>query len=148
MKAAEVMTAHPESCHPGDDVEVALSVMDAKECGVVPIVDEDGRIVGIVTDRDILFGARRNGGSLAGLNIETCMTKDPVTARPDDSLEEVVQRMARAGIRRIPIVDDRGKLEGIVAQADLATQIDDDSLVAEYLRKVSAAPAHEPAPER
>jgi CBS domain-containing protein len=148
MKAAEVMTAHPESCHPGDDVEVALSIMDANECGVVPIVDEDGRIVGIVTDRDILFGARRNGGSLAGLDIEACMTKDPVTARPDDSLEEVVQRMARVGVRRIPIVDDRGKLEGIVAQADLATQVDNDALVAEYLRKVSAAPAHEPAPER
>lgn len=148
MKAGEVMTAHPESCHPDDDVEVALSIMDAKECGAVPIVDEGDRVVGIVTDRDILFGARRNDGSLSGLKVDSCMTKDPVTARPEDPLEEIIHQMARVGVRRIPIVDHRSKLEGIVAQADLAIHVDDDALVADYLRKISAAPADEPAPER
>jgi CBS domain-containing protein len=148
MKTQDVMTANPEACRAGDDAEVALSIMDANECGAVPVLDEDERVVGIVTDRDVLFGIRRNHGSLEGLLVEACMTKDPVTAHLDDSLEDVIQRMARVRVRRIPVVDADGKLAGIVAQADLATRVEDDALVAQYLREISAAPADEPAPER
>lgn len=148
MKAQDVMTPDPEACRAEDDVEIALAIMDAHECGAVPIVDAKARVTGIVTDRDILFGARRNGGSFKGLSAEACMTPDPITARPHDELEEVVRRMAVARVRRIPIVVDDGKLVGIVAQADLALRIEDDLLLADFLREISAAPADEPAPER
>ena len=148
MQAKELMTTDPGACSPNDDIEQALAIMDSQECGAVPVVDNQGRVVGIVTDRDILFGARKAGGRLSGLTVEPCMSKDPVTVREDESAENVIRTMTRERVRRIPVVDRDGKLRGIIAQADVATHVDDDSLVAKYLRDISAAPADEPAPER
>ena len=148
MKAKDLMTADPGTCGPTDDIEQALTIMDTHECGAVPVVDPKGRVVGIVTDRDILFGARKEGGRLSGLTVEPCMTKAPVTVREDESAEEVIRTMTRERVRRVPVVDRDGTLRGIIAQADVATNVEDDSLVARYLRDISAAPADEPAPER
>jgi CBS domain-containing protein len=148
MKAKELMTAEPGACSQDDDIEQALAIMDSQECGAVPIVDGQNRIVGIVTDRDILFGARKKGGSLSGLTVGFCMTKDPVTVSEDESAEEVIRAMTRERVRRVPVVDRDGKLRGIIAQADVAAHVEDDALVAKYLREISAAPADEPAPER
>ena len=148
MQAKDLMTPRPDSCGPDEDVERALAIMDRCECGAVPIVDEGGRVVGIVTDRDVLFGVRQNQGRLEGLRVESCMTKDPVTVRESDSAEDAIRVMTRERVRRIPVVGEDGRLAGIIAQADVATNIEDDALVARYLREISAAPADEPAPER
>jgi CBS domain-containing protein len=148
MKAKELMTADPGTCGPTDDIEQALAIMDSQECGAVPVVDKQGRVLGIVTDRDILFGARKGGGRLSGLTVEPCMTKDPVTVREDEDAEQVIRVMTRERVRRIPVVDSDSKLRGIIAQADVAMHVEDDALVARYLREISAAPADEPAPER
>ena len=148
MDARDLMTAGPDCCRADDDIERALSIMDRRECGAVPVVDENERIVGIVTDRDILFGVRHNQGRLEGLRVEPCMTKDPVTVRENDSAEDVLRVMTRERVRRIPVVSGDGRVVGIIAQADVATGVEDDALVARYLREISAAPADEPAPER
>lgn len=148
MRVRDMMTSAPRSCQPEDPVERALEHMDAAECGAVPVVDGENRVIGIVTDRDILFGARANGGSLGGLTVERCMTPDPVTVLQDEKPKAVVKKMGKTRVRRVPVVDVDGKLVGIVAQADVALHVDDDEVVAKYLRRVSAAPAVEPAPER
>lgn len=148
MSARDLMTGAPRSCRPDDPIARALDHMDECECGAVPVVDEENRVVGIVTDRDILFGIRENGGSMEGLVVEACMTTHPLTVRQDADVEEVVDRMTTGRVRRVPVVDESEKLVGIIAQADLATGIDDDAVVARYLREISAAPAVEPAPER
>jgi CBS domain-containing protein len=148
MNARDLMTEDPGSCRLDHDIDAALGIMDREECGAVPIIDERNHVIGIVTDRDILFGARKEGGTLSGLTVESCMTKDPITVREDDSAEDVIRVMTRERVRRVPVVDRDGKLRGIIAQADVAIHVDDDALVAKYLREVSAAPADEPAPER
>ncbi|MBW3660605.1 MAG: CBS domain-containing protein [Gemmatimonadetes bacterium] len=148
MRASDLMTGAPQACRPDDPVDRALAHMDERECGAVPVVDDDRRVVGIVTDRDILFGIRGNDGRMEGLTVSSCMTEHPVTVRQDDEAADVVRRMRESRIRRVPVVDDAGALVGIVAQADLATRLEDDALLAGYLREVSAAPAVEPAPER
>jgi CBS domain-containing protein len=148
MNARDLMTEDPGSCRLDNDIDAALGIMDREECGAVPIIDERNHVIGIVTDRDILFGARKEGGTLSGLTVESCMTKDPITVREDDSAEDVIRVMTRERVRRVPVVDRDGKLRGIIAQADVAIHVDDDALVAKYLRDVSAAPADEPAPER
>lgn len=148
MRAREMMTGGPKACRPDEPVDRALAHMDECECGAVPVVDEDRRVVGIVTDRDVLFGIRGNDGRIEGLTVAECMTGHPVTVRQDDEAEEVVRRMRESRVRRVPVVDEEGSLVGIVAQADLAVHLEDDALVAAYLREVSAAPPVEPAPER
>lgn len=148
MRASEIMTGAPGACRPDDPVERVLQHMDERECGAVPVVDADRKVVGIVTDRDVLFGIRENDGRIEGLTASGCMTDHPVTVQQDDDVEEVVRRMRESRVRRVPVVDENGALVGIVAQADLAVHLEDDALLAGYLREVSAAPAVEPAPER
>lgn len=148
MRASEMMTGAPKSCRPDDPVDRALEHMDECECGAVPVVDEEQKVVGIVTDRDILFGVRGNDGRTEGLTVSECMTGHPVTVQQDAAAEKVVRQMREARVRRVPVVDAEGGLVGIVAQADLAVHLGDDALLAGYLREVSAAPPVEPAPER
>ncbi|MDX1623358.1 MAG: CBS domain-containing protein [Gemmatimonadota bacterium] len=148
MRARDVMTSGPGECRPDEPAARALDHMDERECGAVPVVDEDRTVVGIVTDRDIVFGIRENGGRLEGLSVGDCMTEHPVTVQQDDEIGRVLEMMAGSRVRRVPVVDEENRLVGIVAQADIATGVDDDTAVARYLREVSAAPAVEPAPER
>lgn len=148
MRASDLMTGGPAACRADDPVAAVLDAMDERECGAVPVIDENRRVIGIVTDRDVLFGIRENEGRIEGLTAAGCMTDHPVTVNRDDDAEEVVRRMRDARVRRVPVVDADGTLVGIVAQADLATKLDDDATLAGYLREVSGAPAVEPAPER
>ncbi|CAN5299591.1 CBS domain-containing protein [soil metagenome] len=148
MLVKDLMTGDPKTCRTGDSAEKALDHMDDRNCGSVPVVDGDGRVVGIVTDRDIVFGVRENGGTLEDLTVEACMTPDPVTITQDETAEEAVRTMGANHVRRAPVVDPKGKLVGILAQADIAAGIQDDRLVAHYLREISTAPPEEPAPER
>lgn len=148
MRASDLMTGGPASCRADDPVTVVLDAMDERECGAVPVVDDDHRAIGIVTDRDVLFGIRENDGRIEGLTAGGCMTDHPLTVTRDADAGEVVRRMREARVRRVPVVDENGTLVGIIAQADLATKLEDDATVAGYLREVSGAPALEPAPER
>lgn len=148
MQVADLMTENPRACHTGDSATDALEHMDACGCGAVPIVDKNDRLIGIATDRDVAFGLKEHGGRLDKLSIDECMTKDPFTLRPDMTAEEAVRTMGDKRIRRAPVIDADGRLVGIVAQADIATQVGDEPLVARYLREVSSAPAMEPAPQR
>lgn len=148
MRVVDIMTENPRACRPDESAETALDHMDERNCGAVPVVDGNDRVVGIVTDRDIVFGIRENGGTLEALTVEACMTRDPVKLEPDTTAEEAIRTLGSKHVRRAPVVDAGGKLVGIVAQADIATNVNDDRLVARYLREISAAPAVEPAPER
>lgn len=148
MKARDIMTRDPRTCRAQDPVEKALAHMDACECGAVPVVDEGGAVIGILTDRDIVFGARKAGGALAAITVESCMSADPFTVGEGDTVEDVIRSMSRHRIRRAPVVNAQGALVGIIAQADIAARVQDDALVAQYLRDISTAPPTEPAPER
>lgn len=148
MKAQDLMTSDPRCCRAEEPATEALKHMDECDCGAVPVVDGDRQVVGIVTDRDILFGIRLNGGRLDGLTVEQCMTRSPVTVVTEEPADNVVRTMTMRRIRRVPVVGRDGSLVGIIAQADVAASIDDDALVARFLREVSTAPPTEPAPER
>ena len=148
MRVIDIMTEKPRACRADESVEKALDHMDECNCGAVPVVDDDDRVVGIVTDRDIVFGVRKNGGTVEDLTVEACMTADPVKLKQDTTAEEAVRTMGSNRVRRAPVVDAKGRLVGMVAQADIAANVGDDRLVAHYLREISTAPSVEPAPER
>lgn len=132
------MTSEPACCTPETRAEDAARLMREHDCGVIPVVENDGSktLVGVVTDRDI---ALRGVGE--GLGPDTpvgdLMTRDPQACPPDAEVEEVETVMKRAQVRRIPIIDAAGHLMGIIAQADLARKLGNDKEVGELVERIS-----------
>ncbi|MEO8200278.1 MAG: CBS domain-containing protein [Gemmatimonadota bacterium] len=120
MKVHELMTKNPVCCAPSDSVQDAARLMAANEVGSLPVVDgnESGRPLGIVTDRDLAIGALAEGRIDA--RVSDVMTPNPFTVRDSDDVGEVNRIMSEEQVRRVPVVNDKGKVVGIVAQADLA----------------------------
>lgn len=126
MKARDIMTAKPLAVVPMDPVWKAAEIMRYEDVGGVPVVRDKvtGRLVGLITDRDITVRctSRRHG---PGCLVLVHMTPQPLqTVHPDSDVSEVVGKMEAAEVRRIPVVDDRGILVGIVAERDLAMKLD------------------------
>jgi CBS domain-containing protein len=134
MKIQELMTKDVKKCGPDDTLEQAARAMWDEDVGCLPVVDEDGRPVGIVTDRDVCMAAYTQGARLRDLRVSRAMSKKLVTCRPDHSITQVEALMRSARIRRIPVVDLIGNLIGMVTLADIARH-------AHGPRHVAAAPA-------
>jgi CBS domain-containing protein len=122
--ARDVMTSDPACCSPQTTVDEIAKLMVEVDCGEIPVVDTNDRIVGVVTDRDIVCRVVAHSKNPMGYTAEACMSRDVVTVREDTPLEEVVATMEQHQIRRIPVVADDGHCTGIIAQADVARQAD------------------------
>ena len=118
MNVRDVMTSNPRTVSPGDSIQVAARIMKEEDVGVVPIVD-NGRTVGIVTDRDIVIRAVAEGGSDRA--VREIATTDLVFVKPDSSTREAEKLMSERQIRRLPVVEN-GRLVGIVSLGDIATE--------------------------
>ena len=137
-KCEKIMTRGPVSCDPSDAITTAAERMRREDVGALPVLEgEDGWLVGIVTDRDLVTRAIARGLQPETTRVSDVMTRDVATCLSDDPIEKAVERMEERHVRRLPIVDDDGRLMGIIAQADLATRIHDRALVAEFLEEVS-----------
>jgi CBS domain-containing protein len=118
MHASDIMTSDPRCCSPNDSLRDVAQMMRDIDCGAVPVVD-NGRIIGIVTDRDLVVRALASGRG-ADAKVGDVITSDPRCCGTDDDLRDVEQIMAENQVRRVPIVDADGHCVGIVSQADLA----------------------------
>jgi CBS domain-containing protein len=120
MKARELMTPQPACCSPGDSVQDAARQMDSYNVGSLPVVEggDNTRIVGIVTDRDIAVRAVAAGRFDA--RVSDIMSPNPSTVREDDDVGMVAKLMSEHQVRRIPVVNAKGAVVGMIAQADLA----------------------------
>lgn len=144
MKARELMTQEPACCTPDHTVREAAQLMRDNDCGCVPVVEdsETNRIVGLVTDRDITCRGTAEGKG-PETSVRDIMSKDPKSCGPDDDVEMVEKIMTEAQVRRVPVVDNRGRCVGIIAQADLALdeRAASDRDVGLVVEQISA-PAH------
>jgi len=125
MKAKEIMSKTPTVVTPDTSVQEAARMMQSEDVGVLPVVDSQGsrRLVGLITDRDIAIRVVAEGRTSA--TVSDAMTSNLKTAKPDDSVKDVMDLMGSEQVRRIPIVDDSGAIVGIVAQADIVREGDD-----------------------
>jgi CBS domain-containing protein len=136
MKIQDVMTRDPHSVSPATPARDAARIMKDEDVGIVPVV-EGGRLVGVVTDRDLavrIVAEGRDGTTTVG---DVMSTGRIATCRPDEELDRAMDTMAREQLRRIPIVDERGALVGIVAQADVVRKAHDDSKAERTVEKIS-----------
>src|SRR5690348_1452803 len=119
----DVMTKNPRSLQSGATVIEAARLMRDEDTGIVPIVEDD-RLVGTVTDRDIAIRVVAEGKSTESTTIGEIASRELVTIDPQQDLDEALRLMARHQVRRLPVVEEDGKLIGIVAQADIARVAD------------------------
>lgn len=136
MDIRTIMTERPIAATRDTLLKDIAKMMRDHDVGEIPIVD-DARPVGVVTDRDIVVRLVANGQDPVQLRAEDCMTSPAVTLTIEADLRECADVMVRERIRRVPIVDEDGRLCGIVALADLERRNDARSLKAEVSRQVS-----------
>lgn len=120
LSVRELMTRDVETVHPDDRVERAARLMRECDCGALPVVDERGRLIGMVTDRDITVRLVARGIDTRRARIDDCMSDVAFACHVDDSLEDCLRGMARHQVRRMPVVDSRDRVIGILSQADVA----------------------------
>jgi CBS domain-containing protein len=133
----ELMTTSPTTVAPSAKVVEAARVMRQEDVGSVPVVDDGDRLAGIVTDRDIVLRIVADGGSPQSTPVGEIMSRDLVTVDPDQPLDEALRLMARHQVRRLPVCEEDGRLVGIVAQADVATELGDDRRTGQVVEEIS-----------
>jgi CBS domain-containing protein len=120
----DLMTSNPTTCETSATIADAAKVMKDEDVGPVPVT-EGGRLVGIVTDRDIVTRVVAEGRDPNSTTIGEIVSSDLVTVQPDTSLDEALNLMAQRQVRRLPVVEG-DQLVGIVAQADVARAADEE----------------------
>lgn len=138
-KIAEVMTDRPRAVAPETSIREAARLMEEEDVGSLPVVEEGARLVGIVTDRDIAVRAVAHGLEPEGTSVMDIASKDVYGLTPDDDLDDALEMMARAQVRRLPVVVRDNELVGMVAQADVA-RTSKDKKTGELVEAISHAP--------
>ncbi len=134
MNIREVMTPNPRSVSPSDSIQNAAAIMRDEDAGAVPVVD-NGRAVGIVTDRDIVVRVVAEGGQLNS-PVRDIVSRSLVSASPDMSPREAADLMSEYQIRRLPVVEN-DRLVGIVSIGDLAVKEGKDGRIGDTLQHIS-----------
>ena len=140
-KCNEVMTKNPLCCLPEDLVTKAAGLMKSENIGSIPVVEDEQtrKLVGIVTDRDLTLKIVAEGLDAKSTKVEAVMTRKVVTCRAEDGLQKALDAMSEHQLRRIPVVDGDNKIVGIIAQADVATRVDQPQKTAEMVKEISQA---------
>jgi CBS domain-containing protein len=120
----EVMTSNPSTIEADGFVVEVAKIMKAEDAGVVPVT-ENGRLIGMVTDRDIAIRVVAEGKDPQSTSIREVASTDLVTIDPEQDLDEALRLMAQHKVRRLPVVEEDGRLVGVIAQADVAREGDD-----------------------
>lgn len=136
---SDVMTKNPTCAVPDDTVADVARLMKEKDIGPVPIVDSHNtkKLVGIVTDRDLAIKVVADGRDPRSTRVRDVMTGDVVTCRYDDDIDVALDAMSTHQLRRIPVVDDGNMLLGIIAQADIATRMNEPAKTGEVVKEIS-----------
>jgi len=140
-KCNDVMTKNPVCCLPNDMVTKAAGLMKSENIGSVPVIENEQtkKLVGIVTDRDLALKIVAEGRDAKSTQVAAVMTGKVVTCRAEDDLQKALDAMAEHQLRRIPVVDSDNKILGIIAQADVATRVDQPEKTAEMVKEISQA---------
>jgi CBS domain-containing protein len=142
MKVSEIMTRNPRTVTPETAVTEAAQLMKEEDVGILPVVEQVGgaetraRLVGVVTDRDIAIRHVAEGRGTDS-SVRDIMSGGVRTASPDDTVEAVLALMGAEQVRRVPIVDARGSLVGVVSQADLVRKAAHDGAVEAAVEQIS-----------
>lgn len=134
--AKDLMTANPACCKPETPLDQVAKLMVQHDCGEIPVLDVSEQVVGVVTDRDIVCRVVAEGKNPLAYTADICMSQLVVTVPVDAPVRDVLAEMEKHQVRRVPVVDNRGRCIGMISQADLAWAGREHE-VAELVREVS-----------
>ena len=133
----DIMTPNPLTCRPNDLIRDAARIMAERDTGVVPVVDDSRKILGLITDRDIVVRLVAEGKDPAKAHVTDAMTKSVRTVKEDTPIDEVTRLMSTAQVRRIPVVNQRDEIVGIISFGDIATETGERDKVGHTIEKIS-----------
>jgi CBS domain-containing protein len=119
MKVKEVMTANPKVCTLTDNLAAAASLMWDNDCGFLPVVAEGGKVVGLITDRDICMAANLKGRSLSNIAVEDVISGKIFACQPEEDIHTALKTMQENKVRRLPVVAADRTLKGILSMNDV-----------------------------
>ena len=137
-KVSDVMTGRPRAVTPQTPLTEVAELMEAEDVGSIPVVEDD-RLVGIVTDRDIVVRAVAKGKDLKGMPASAVSSRELVTVSPDDDLSDALELMARHQVRRLAVTGEDERLVGVVSQADVAREAKEKD-TGEVVQSISREP--------
>lgn len=120
MKVGEIMSRALYTCRPEDSLRSVARILWDHDCGSVPVTDEQNRVIGMITDRDICMAALHTGRPLDDCDVASTMSREPYTCRRDDSMEQAERIMSEHKVRRLPVVEADGTLCGFISLNDIA----------------------------
>lgn len=127
MTCAEIMSKNPICCRVADSALSVAEMMKSEDIGSMPVISSDSerQVVGIVTDRDLALRLIAEGRAPEATAISDIMTSNPVICHAGDDIRDAMESMSGQQVRRIPVIDEEGRLCGIIAQADIARHLDE-----------------------
>jgi CBS-domain-containing membrane protein len=134
------MTTRPRAVEPQTSVREAARLMESEDVGSLPVVKDGARLVGVVTDRDIAVRVVGRGLDAEKTTVADIASREVVTLTPDDDLDDALALMARAQVRRLPVVVRDAELVGVVSQADVARSDAKEKHVGEVVEAISQPP--------
>lgn len=137
MKCKDIMSRAIKTCDFNCTAKEAAQIMKKFDTGVVPVVDAMNKPLGVITDRDITINAVAEGEQPSQVKVLNLMTRQIVSVHKDDSINIAAQQMKKHKVRRILVVDDEDKLQGVISLADIALQTENKGEACEILQYVS-----------
>lgn len=119
MQVRELMTPDVQYCSPDTNLAAAAKMMWDSDCGALPIVTAEGRVQGVITDRDICMAAATKDRAPSAITVWETSSGKAIICHPNDNIHQALELMARGRVRRLPVVDEDGTLRGMVAMNDL-----------------------------
>ncbi len=136
MKVDEIMTRNPNSCLATDSLARVGGIMWESDCGVVPVVSKDQLLIGIITDRDIAIAVTSQTRPAYEIQVSDTISRRPVACLKSDSIKQVLKKMRKHKVRRLPVTNGKGKLIGIVSLADIVRAKKRSSLKKQLLKTI------------
>ena len=119
MKVREMMTKEVRGCWPDSSLAAAAQIMWATDCGALPVFGDADRVVGMITDRDISIAVAMTQRHPSEITVDEVMSKPVYSCRPEDHIRVALHFMATVQVRRLPVIDQSGALQGILSISDV-----------------------------
>jgi CBS domain-containing protein len=125
MKVNEIMSTNPKVCSLTDNLSAAVGLMWENDCGVLPVVAAEGKVVGLITDRDICVAATLKSQNLWNIAVQDVISGKVFACKPEDDIHSALKTMKENSVRRLPVVAADGTLHGILSMNDIVLKAED-----------------------
>jgi CBS domain-containing protein len=125
MEVRRIMTSNVAACRPETNLAAAAGLMWHYDCGVIPVVDGDKKVVGVITDRDICMAVAMNNRFASEIAVREVISGEVFACTPDDEVSQALATMQRRKVLRLPVVNQDGTLQGILSMNDIVSRAED-----------------------